>query len=168
MEQLIGFKTCLKTLPGFLPAHLTSQPLNKNKHTVQAHLCSTVCVPGTLMKDEEPKPCQILSSQAAKPPGPRLLAVARHLGFQGFQGLGLLSCWLLCSSVVMSTRNRETRAMKLSASKLWGSLFNRGYGWLLVTSPQQKPDSSGSGVILNCDTLTFLKNLKPFFSTFYI
>lgn len=74
MEQLIGFKTCQKTLPGFLPAHLTSRPLKKQKakHTVQAHLCSTVCVSGTLMKDEEPKPCQILSSQAAKPPGPQI------------------------------------------------------------------------------------------------
>lgn len=44
----------------------------KTKHTVQAHLCSTVCVSGTLMKDEEPKPYQILSSQAAKPPGPQI------------------------------------------------------------------------------------------------
>lgn len=79
MKPLIGFKTCLKTLPGFLPAHFSSW--RSRSPTFQTPSCLTVCLPGRLMRDGEPRPCGISSFQASKSSGPQLLHVTRCLGF---------------------------------------------------------------------------------------
>ena len=101
MKPLIDFKTWLKTSPGFLPAHLSSWRSRSPTFWTPPYL--TVCFPGRLMRDGEPRPCPIPSFQASKSPGPKLLTVTRRLGFHCSWALGMLGC----SSAVELTRNWE-------------------------------------------------------------
>lgn len=101
VKPLTDLETCLKTVPGLLPAHLSSW--RSRSPTFWTPPCLTVCFPGRLMRDEEPRPCQIQNFQASKSPGPQLLPVTRCSDFHCSRALGMLGC----SSAVELTRNWE-------------------------------------------------------------
>lgn len=151
MKQLIGFKTCLKTLPGFLPAHLSSWRSNPMFRTP---LCLTVCLLGRLMRDGQPRPCWIPSFQASKSPGLQLLLVTRHLGFHWSWALGMLGY----SLAVELTRNWEAGSPETGSFQTLRLLIQQMLSMIFCCFSPAEVRCSRSGIV----PLTHLTNLKTF------